>query len=114
MIWWDRIERSITGLLGATAMVIALIQVIGRYLAPEHAMGSAEELIVYLVIWAIMITASQLVRTDGHVRPDLVLRALPPGIQRWVEIFNCLVALVLHDRHRLVRIRNCRHGASAR
>ena len=93
MLWWDRIERSIAGLLGATAMVIALIQVIGRYLTPEHAMGSAEELIVYLMIWAIMITSSQLVRTDGHVRPDLVLRALPPGTQRWVEVFNCLVAL---------------------
>ena len=40
-----------------------------------------------------MIIASQLVRTDGHVRPDLVLRLLPPGVQRWVEMFNCLVAI---------------------
>ena len=32
-------------------------------------------------------------RTDGHVRPDLVLRVLPAGAQRVVEIFNCLVAL---------------------
>ena len=40
-----------------------------------------------------MIIASQLVRTDGHVRPDLVLRMLRPGAQRWVEMFNCLVAI---------------------
>ena len=40
-----------------------------------------------------MIIASQLVRTDGQVRPDLVLRMLPPGVQRWVEVFNCLVAI---------------------
>jgi len=46
------------------------------------------------VIWAIMIVSSQLVRTDGHVRPDLVLRLLKPGHQRWLEIFNCSVALV--------------------
>ena len=41
-----------------------------------------------------MIVSSQLVRTDGHVRPDLVLRLLPPRGQRWVEVFNCLVAMV--------------------
>ena len=40
-----------------------------------------------------MIVASQLVRTDGHVRPDLVLRALPPRGQQVMETFNCLVAM---------------------
>jgi len=28
------------------------------------------------------------------VRPDLVLRMLSPGLQRWVEVFNCLVAII--------------------
>jgi len=41
-----------------------------------------------------MIVSSQLVRTDGHVRPDLVLRLVPPGGQRWMEAVNCVVALV--------------------
>ncbi len=40
-----------------------------------------------------MIVASDLVRTNGHVRPDLVLRLLRPQAQRWVETFNCLVAI---------------------
>ena len=50
-------------------------------------------MIVYLVVWGVMIISSQLVRTDGHVRPDLVLRLVRPRAQRWVETFNCLVAL---------------------
>ena len=49
---------------------------------------------VLLVIWAVMITSSQLVRRDGHVRPDLVVRLLPVGAYRWVEVFNCLAAIV--------------------
>jgi C4-dicarboxylate transporter DctQ subunit len=28
------------------------------------------------------------------VRPDLILRLLPPAGQRWLEAFNCIVALV--------------------
>jgi len=90
---WDWVERTIVGLLGLAAMLIAAVQVFGRYIDPAGAITWAEEVIVYIVVWAIMIIASQLVRHDGHVRPDLVLRILPPRVQRWVEIFNCLVAI---------------------
>jgi C4-dicarboxylate transporter DctQ subunit len=92
--WWDRIEETLVGLLGLIALLIGLLQVIGRYFDPARAISYAEEVIVYLIIWAIMIVSSQLVRRDGHVRPDLVLRLLPPRYLRIVEIFNCLVAIV--------------------
>ena len=82
------------GLLGASALVIAILQVFGRYIDPEHAITWAEEVIVYIAVWAVMIVASDLVRTNGHVRPDLVLRLLRPQTQRRVEAFNCLVAIV--------------------
>ncbi|MBN8909320.1 MAG: TRAP transporter small permease subunit, partial [Rhodospirillales bacterium] len=74
---WDTIERTLVGLLGALAMIVGIVQVAGRYLFPEHAISWAEEVIVYLVVWGVMIISSQLVRTDGHVRPDLVLRLVP-------------------------------------
>jgi C4-dicarboxylate transporter DctQ subunit len=90
---WDRIERLLVGILGAAAMIIAAVQVFGRYIAPVASINWAEEVIVYIAVWAMMIIASQLVRTDAMVRPDLVLRLLRPGAQRWVEMFNCLVAI---------------------
>ncbi len=90
---WDRVERTVVGLLGAGALVIAAVQVFGRYIDPEHAITWAEEVIVYIAVWAVMIVASKLARKDGHVRPDLVLRLLPAHAQRWVEMFNCLIAI---------------------
>lgn len=91
---WDTIERTLVGLLGLIAMIIGLVQVVGRYFFPQYAISYAEEVIVYLVVWGVMIISSQLVRTDGHVRPDLVLRLVPPQGQRWLEAFNCIVALI--------------------
>ena len=91
---WDRVERLLVGLLGAVAMLVGLVQVVGRYFFPTYAISWAEEVIVYLVVWGVMIISSQLVRTDGHVRPDLVLRLVGPKGQRWMEAFNCVVALV--------------------
>jgi C4-dicarboxylate transporter DctQ subunit len=92
--WWDKVERSLIGLLGLLAMLVGVVQVAGRYIAPRYAISWAEEVIVYLIVWGIMLAASQLVRTDSHVRPDLVLRVASPRVQRWMEVLNCIAALV--------------------
>ena len=56
--WWDKVEETLVGLLGLIALVIGLLQVIGRYIDPARAISYAEEVIVYLIIWAIMIVSS--------------------------------------------------------
>lgn len=91
---WDRVEQTLAGTLGLAALVLALWQVVSRYLLPEYSISCAEEVITYLVIWAIMIVSSQLVRTDSHVRPDLVLNIAPPAVKRWMEVFNSIAAIV--------------------
>ena len=91
---WNRIEQTVVGLLGFAALSFALWQVVSRYFFAQQSISYAEEVIVYLMIWAIMIVSSQLVRTDGHVRPDLVLNVVPPNAARWMEIFNCAAAIV--------------------
>jgi C4-dicarboxylate transporter DctQ subunit len=93
MVLWDRLERWLAGLLGACALTVGIYQVFSRYIDPRLAVGWGDEVVVYFTVWAIFIVASQLVRTDGHVRPDIVLRLMPARGQRFVEIFNCLVAL---------------------
>src|ERR1700722_14377525 len=90
---WDRIERTLVGLLGALAMLVGLAQVLGRYFFPASAISWAEEVIVYLVVWGVMIIFSWLERTEGHVGPDLVLPLVPPAGQLWIEAFKCSVAL---------------------
>jgi len=89
---WDAAERWIIGLLGVTALAICVWQIVGRYISPRLALAWGEELSVYVIIWAALLTGSQLVRSDGHVRADIVLRMLPPRRQRAVEIVNCALA----------------------
>jgi C4-dicarboxylate transporter, DctQ subunit len=91
---WDRCEQILVGFLGLGAMGIGLAQIVSRYAVPHDSISYAEEVMVYLLIWAIMIVSSQLVRTNGHVRSDLVLHFLPHKVLRWSEAFNCTVAIV--------------------
>jgi len=90
---WDRLERWLIGLLGGVGLLIYLTQIVGRYLTTEIDFSAGEELTIYIVIWATFLTASLLVREDGHVRADLLLRMMRPERQRWVEIANCGIAL---------------------
>jgi C4-dicarboxylate transporter DctQ subunit len=91
---WDRAEQAIVGILGLAALACAVWQVLTRYFFPQDAIGYAEEVIVYLLIWAVMIVSSQLVRTDSHVRPDIVRTIVPAAVARWLEMFNCAAAIV--------------------
>lgn len=90
---WDDVERWIVGILGTVALLICVWQIVGRYISNDLALAWGEELSVYVVIWAALLTGSQLVRDDGHVRADIILRLLTPSGQRWVEVVNCLLAV---------------------
>jgi C4-dicarboxylate transporter, DctQ subunit len=91
---WDRAEQAIVGILGLAALACALWQVLSRYFFPQQSIGYAEEVIVYLLIWAGMIASSQLVRSDGHVRPDVLRNVMPAALARWLEMLNCVAAIV--------------------
>lgn len=91
---WNRAEQTLVGVFGLVALAFALWQIVSRYFFPRQSISYAEEVIVYLLIWAIMIVSSQLVRTDGHVRPDLVLNIVPAAVARWMEVLNCVAAIV--------------------
>ena len=85
---WDRVEQALVGVLGLAALGFALWQIVSRYFLPQDSISYAEEVIVYLMMWAILIVSSQLVRTDSHIRPDLELNVAPPKVMRWLEVFN--------------------------
>jgi len=91
---WDRAEQATVGILGLSALACAVWQVLSRYAFPQQSIGYAEEVIVYLLIWAVMIVSSQLVRTDSHIRPDVLRSVVPARVARWLEMFNCAAAIV--------------------
>lgn len=93
MAAWDTVERVLVGIFGVCALAVACYSVTTRYLSPHYAVDWGDEVLIYFVVWAVFLVSSQLVRTDGHVRPDLVLRILKPRHQRLLEILNCLAAL---------------------
>lgn len=90
---WDKLERWLIGFLGGVGLLVYLTQIVGRYFTTTIDFSAGEELTTYIIIWSVFLTASLLVREDGHVRADLLLRMMRPERQRWFEIANCAIAL---------------------
>ena len=90
---WDTAERAAAGLLGAPAARRAAAGLRPLFRAARLRSAGATRSSSISIVWAVMIASSQLVRTDGHVRPDLVLRLMPARGAALVEVFNCIVAI---------------------
>ncbi len=90
---WNAIETALIATMAGAALLLGTYQIASRYLTPDSRFPGTEEMTVYLVVWAMFLSCSQLVARDGHVRPDLVLRVLPVPARRIVEMINCLIAI---------------------
>ena len=90
---WDLAERYAAGILGLISVFSAFYQVFMRYLfnySPEW----TEEMVVYVIIWAVFIVASTLTKERGHVGATFIVEKLSTRARRIVEIINSLLAMI--------------------
>ncbi len=89
---WTRVEKFIVGLLAFSATAIAFYGVIARYIL-HNPPDWAEEICIYLIIWAVFISASILAEEKGHVAATLVVEKFSMKTRRYLAVFNGIVAL---------------------
>jgi C4-dicarboxylate transporter DctQ subunit len=89
---WNRVEGLLIGILALAGVVCAFYGVIMRYvfrMAPEW----AEEVVIYMTIWAVFIAASTLAEEKGHVAATLLVERFPLRVRRILAVFNGILAL---------------------
>ena len=85
-------EKFVVGVLALSATLIAFWAVIARYLLHKPP-DWAEEVVIYLIIWAVFITASILAEEKGHVAATLLVERFSRKTRRILAVFNGLVAV---------------------
>ncbi len=89
---WTKVEKFIAGLLAFSATLLAFYGVITRYVF-KRPPDWAEEICIYMIIWAVFITASILAAEKGHVAATLIVERFSLKTRRYLAVFNGLVAL---------------------
>jgi len=88
---WNGMEKFIVGVLAFSATIVSLYGVIMRYLFKSPP-DWADEIVIYMVIWAVFIMASTLAEEKGHVAATLLVERFPLKIRRILALFNGLIA----------------------
>ena len=89
---WNRVEGFLFGFLNLTALAAAFYGVIMRYVfrAPPY---WTEEICLYMIIWAVFLSASTLAEEKGHVGATLLVERFPVEVRRSLAVFNGIVCL---------------------
>ena len=90
---WIRLEEILVGGLALAALAVCSYNVFVRYFAPRFTWEAADEVQVYLVIWAVFLALGLVTAGDRHVRADLFVAMFPPVFRRRVALFGELLGL---------------------
>lgn len=87
------LETGATGLLALAAALLTVNESILRYVAPTKLPDWGAEVTVYLVGWAVMLSASRLIREHMHVNVEMMVERFSPKTQKAFHIFSCLIGV---------------------
>lgn len=90
---WDRIELFVGGLFLTVSVLLIVIQIACRVLFSYSFIG-ADEIAAYAIIWSILFTASLAVKSNQHVRIDIIFTVVPQAAARLVDMAGTLLSLV--------------------
>ena len=90
---WIRLEELLVGGLAFAALLVCSYNVFMRYFIPSLTVEAADEVQVYLVIWAVFLALGLVTAADRHVRADLFVAMFAPGVRRFVTVFGELLGL---------------------
>jgi len=91
--WWNRVEQGLVAAIAVAALAVFMYGMLARFLLPQLAPDWAGEVTIFLVIWAVMLSASALAGEHRHVRADLIVRLLPRAPRIAAETFNLLIGI---------------------
>ena len=70
--YWQRVETSIIGALVVLALGIFLFGSLARSFAPSLAIDWSEEVAIYLIVWATLLSGGAITVERGHVSANML------------------------------------------
>ncbi len=88
-----RVIRAVLGCLILAGVTLNFANVVGRYVFFAPIIW-AEEVLVFIMIWCVMLGATLVTWEDQHLRMDAVHHLTPPRVRRWLNAIITLAFLV--------------------
>jgi TRAP-type C4-dicarboxylate transport system permease small subunit len=89
----SRAAENLLFVLFAVMVFIVFVNVVARYVF-QSSIVESEELARYSFVWASFLGAVFALNEEGHIGVDMVVKKLPPSLQKVVLVFAYLCMLV--------------------
>lgn len=86
------VVRALLGALILAGVVINFANVIGRYVFWRPIIW-AEEILVFIMIWCVMLGAAVVTWENAHLRMDGVYQLASPRVRRWLDLVSATAFL---------------------
>jgi TRAP-type C4-dicarboxylate transport system permease small subunit len=83
---WHRLETIVIGVLVVLALGVFLYGSLARSFAPSLAVDWSEEVTIYLIVWATLLSGGTLTSDRAHVSTEILVHLLSPQARRRVRI----------------------------
>jgi len=83
---WRRVEARVIGALIVLALSIFLYGSLARTFAPALAVDWAEEVTIYLIIWATLLSGGTLAAERDHVSAQIIAHSLSDRARHYLQI----------------------------
>lgn len=84
---WLRIEDLLVGGLAVGALLLCSYNVVVRYFHPAWTAELVDEVQVYVIVWAVLLSLGAVTVADRHVKADLFVSFFPEPLRRAAEWF---------------------------
>lgn len=91
--FWDEFERYLIGILLGIATFLCFLEVVRRAIFNSPTQW-AEELIRYLIIFAVFIGISSVTKKNEHIRMSVIIDLFSEEKRRIVDLITALIGLV--------------------
>lgn len=91
--WLVRLEDILVGGFALAALGLCAYNVVVRGMFPSLILELVEEVQVYLIVWAVLLSLGSVTLGDRHVKADLFLSMFPPPLRHACEVFANLLGL---------------------
>ena len=91
--YWRRFEAAVIGALVVLALGLFLYGSLARSFAPAFAIDWSEEVTIYLIAWATLLSGGAITAERGHVSANMLGQLLSPPAQRRLAVGIDVVVL---------------------
>jgi TRAP-type C4-dicarboxylate transport system permease small subunit len=84
--------RAVLGALILAGVALNFANVVGRYVFWKPIIW-AEEVLVFIMVWCVMLGATLVTWENQHLRMDAVHHLAPPPLRRWLNLLSTLAFL---------------------